>query len=279
MNSRLLSWVAAAAAIMVVLALLAGWLWMRSAPPAAPVTSVADAGRVLPTPLEPAQPMPVPPAETASPTADDAVPDATPAPPLPTDDAGLRQALIELVGRTAVLSLLQTEGLAERIVATVDNLPRNHVAPRLWPVHPTDGRFTVDAEGRIALDNAERYGPFVRLVESVPPATAAAFYRRLQPQLQAAYEELGYPGRSFHTRMIEVIDHLLATPTVPPPIAVTLTEVRGPIAPERPWVRYEYAEPALESRSAGQRILLRVGEVHQRRLMGWLRGFRAQIAR
>jgi len=145
-------------------------------------------------------------------------------------------------------------------------------------VNPTEGRFTVDAAPAIALDNAERYGPFVRMVESVAPADAAALYRRLQPQMQAAYEELGYPGQSFHTRLLEVIDHLLATPVPPPPVAVTLTDVKGPIPSERPWVRYEYADTTMESRSSGQKILMRLGQVNQRRLMGWLRSFRGQIA-
>jgi len=60
---------------------------------------------------------------------------------------------------------------------------------------------------------------------------------------------------------------------------VTLTDVKGPIPSEQPWVRYEYVDPALEALSAGQKILLRSGEVNQRRLVGWLRQFRAQIAR
>jgi hypothetical protein len=270
------STVAIGALVALGLAAALAWFWPRPpaepapAPPAPPVAAPAADPASAPTAAA---------SEAASAPATAASAAAAPAPPLPADDADVRQALVELLGREAVLRLLQTDGFAERIVATVDNLPRTHAAPRLWPVHPTEGRFGVDPDQRIALDNAERYGPLVRLVEGVEPATAAAFYRRLQPQLQAAYENLGYPGRSFHERLLEVIDHLLATPPVQTPVAVTLTEVKGPIASERPWVRYEFADPALESRSAGQKILLRVGEVHQRRLMTWLRGLRAELGR
>ena len=277
MTSRFLPWAAAAA---LVLGLLAFWLWPRPALPPAPAAPAAEPAGAAPTASAPP-----PPASTrspATPPVDDTAVQAPPAPPttvapLAADDASVRQALTGLLGREAVLALLQTDGFAERVVATVDALPRGHAAPRLWPVHPAEGRFTVDG-GRIAAANEQRYAPFVRMVERLDPAAAAGLYRRLQPQLQAAYENLGYPGRRFDDRLLEVVDHLLATPQPDSPPAVTLTEVKGPIAPERPWVRYEYADPALESRSAGQRILLRLGDAQRRSLIDWLRAFRAQVA-
>ena len=277
MTSRFLPWAAAAA---LVLGLLAFWLWPRPALPPAPAAPAAEPAGAAPTASAPP-----PPASTrspATPPVDDTAVQAPPAPPttvapLAADDASVRQALTGLLGREAVLALLQADGFAERVVATVDALPRGHAAPRLWPVHPAEGRFTVDG-GRIAAANEQRYAPFVRMVERLDPAAAAGLYRRLQPQLQAAYENLGYPGRRFDDRLLEVVDHLLATPQPDSPPAVTLTEVKGPIAPERPWVRYEYADPALESRSAGQRILLRLGDAQRRSLIDWLRAFRAQVA-
>jgi len=269
----------------VVIALLAAalvWFGLRPAETPAPTPPEPVAVAPAPPPVMPASepaPTALPPMPAAS-TLPEPVPAAATLPPLPAEDGPVRDALIALMGKPAVLGFLQTDGFARRIVVTVDNLPRGHAAPRLWPVNPTEGRFTVgDPSASIALDNAERYGPFVRLVESVSPADAAALYRRLLPQMQAAYEELGYPGQPFQARLLAVIDHLLATPVPTPPVAVTLTDVKGPIPSERPWVRYEYADPSMESRSSGQKILMRLGEAHQRRLMGWLRQFRAQIAR
>ncbi|HMQ71949.1 MAG TPA: DUF3014 domain-containing protein [Rubrivivax sp.] len=277
MTSRFLPWAAAAA---LVLGLLAFWLWPRPALPPAPAAPAAEPAGAAPTASAPPPPASTP--SPATPPVDDTAVQAPPAPPttvapLAADDASVRQALTGLLGREAVLALLQADGFAERVVATVDALPRGHAAPRLWPVHPAEGRFTVDG-GRIAAANEQRYAPFVRMVERLDPAAAAGLYRRLQPQLQAAYENLGYPGRRFDDRLLEVVDHLLATPQPDSPPAVTLTEVKGPIAPERPWVRYEYADPALESRSAGQRILLRLGDAQRRSLIDWLRAFRAQVA-
>jgi len=262
-------------AVLVALAVVA-YVVLNRPPPvpeAAPPTPAPVETVPAPAPAEP----PSAPASAAAPQEPASV--ASALPPLAADDAAVKDALIGLLGKPAVLTLLQTDGFAQRVAATVDNLPRRHVAPRLWPVNPTEGRFTVDDQGHIAPANADRYAAFVRLVESVRPAEAAALYRRLAPQLQKAYEELGYPSQRFRDRLVEVLDHLLATPTVTPPLAVQLTQVKGPVASERPWVRYEYADPSLESLSAGQRILLRTGDVNQRRLMAWLRAFRSEITR
>jgi hypothetical protein len=46
----------------------------------------------------------------------------------------------------------------------------------------------------------------------------------------------------------------------------------------RPWVRYEYVDPELESLSAGQKMLVRVGLDHERALKKKLRELRALLA-
>jgi hypothetical protein len=60
-------------------------------------------------------------------------------------------------------------------------------------------------------------------------------------------------------------------------VELTLTEIKGPIPSQRPWVHYEFADPALERRSAGQKLLLRMGPVNQRRLMAKLADLRGQL--
>lgn len=269
MNAR--PWPALAGAAILLLAGAAAWWWQRGGEPAAvPPGPPPAAERPMPAPAPEASALPAEPAPPA-PRADET--------PLPREDAAVRQALVDLLGREAVLRLVQTDGFARRVAATVDNLPRPHAAPRLWPVNPTAGRFAVDEAGRIAAANAPRYDALLGVALAVEPAQAAALYRRLLPQLQAAYEELGYPGRSFHARLVAVIDHLLAAEVPREPPQTVLTEVKGPIAPERPWVRHEYADPALESASAGRRILWRMGAERQRRVQDWLRALRAEITR
>jgi len=55
--------------------------------------------------------------------------------------------------------------------------------------------------------------------------------------------------------------------------------VKGEVPSLRPWVRYEFADPAFESASAGHKIMLRVGAVNERRLKTKLRELRAELGR
>jgi hypothetical protein len=213
-------------------------------------------------------------------------PEAPPTQPEPTPSeaplaaANLEEALVALLGRKPVASFLQLDDFPHRVVATVDNLPRPSATAKLWPVTPTSGRFTVterNGKATISPDNGMRYTPLLLFVEGIDSKRLVDLYVRYLPSLQQAYQELGYPDQRFHTRLLEVIDHLLATPTVAEPIAVQLTEVKGPVASDRPWVRYEFSDASLQDLSAGQKMLLRVGSVNQRRLMSKLAELRKEI--
>lgn len=263
MTNKLLLGVALVAA----LAAAALFWWFRTAPaPAAPAPPVAQAP-------EPTASAPAPEPKT---------PLEVPVAAVPLTAEEIPQALIDLVGRKAVASFLQTDDFPRRMVATVDNLGRAHAPPILWPVTPTAERFMVedrDGASVIHADNAARYTPFVLLAETVDVGKAVDLYVRMYPLLQRSYQELGYPNKSFNDRMVEVIDMLLATPDVEYPVKVELTEVKGPIPSVRPWVRYQYADPKLEALASGQKILVRSGAVNQRRLKGKLAEFRAELVK
>ncbi len=275
-------WVVLGLGLAVAAAGLAWWLLRAPAP--APVQTAPVA--VAPAPTAPA-PMASAPAEPAvrhpiEPAASGAQAGARPLPPADQADAYIAEALTGLLGRKAVLSFLSTDRFAARFVATVDNLDRPHAAARLWPVNPTSAKFgTVNAAdgSLIGAENARRYTPFVQFIAAADTARAVALYKQLYPLFQQAYEELGYPGKYFNDRLVGVIDHLLETPLPAGPLKVKLTEVKGPIESATPWVRHEYADPALEARSSGQKILLRVGPENALRLKAKLVELRRGIAR
>ncbi len=238
------------------------WLWRQGlVPPAAP--SVPSPMRSVAT-----EPVLAPPTRAASePSVKHPVdaPVATAPPSAPVD---MEAALAELFGRKAVLSMFDLRDLPRRLVATVDNLGRSHAPASMWPVNPTAGRFVVEKRNGaefISADNGLRYSPYLLLIETVDLRQLVALYVRFYPVLQQAYVDIGYPNRYFNDRLVEVIDQLLATPELNEPLKIRLPVVAGPVQPERPWVMYEFAAPGLQSLSAGQKLLLRMGPVNQRR--------------
>ncbi len=249
----------------------AAW-WLRSQAPPAPAATAPpmEPPAALPSP----SPVPAPVAEAPQPE--------PPAAPQPLAADGVRPALETLFGKKALAALLQPDDFVRRFVVTVDNLARPHAPAPHWPVRPTEGRFTVVERAGAAVvnpDNAARYTPFVLLAEKTDSKALVALYVRLLPLLQQAYEDAGYPKQRFHTRLLAVVDHLLAAPQAPELIPVHLTEVKGDVPSTRPWLRYEYADPDFEAASAGHKIMMRVGAVNERRLKAKLRELRAELLR
>ena len=224
-------------------------------------------------PPAPTQPAPAPPQESAVkfplPESPAPVPE-TPLPALGESDHAVREDLATVIGADAVSKFVAIDDVIRRIVSTVDNLPREKLALRLWPILPTAGKFTVvEHDGRTELspENHLRYEPVMVVVAAVDARRAAAFYQHFYPLFQQAYRDLGYPSGYFNDRLVEVIDHLLAAP-----------EVTGPIELVRPAVYYKYADPALEQLSAGQKVLIRIGPENGKLLKAKLAEFRRQIA-
>ena len=256
-------------AVLVLIA-IGAYIWMMPAQQQTPPPPPPVASRPAIAPSEPGikHPVQVPPG-------------ATELPPIDRADEFVKERLTELLGAKTVKAFVQADNFVRRVVATVDNLSRSLAPPRMWPVRPTPGRFTVEAVGQesvISAKNAARYAPFVALVESVDTERVVALYQRLYPLFQGAYEELGYPGKYFNDRLVAVIDMLLETPEPSGPLNVALPEIQGPLKPTRPWVLYRFSDPAFEGLASGQKILLRVGRENGKRLKAKLAAIRKLIA-
>lgn len=251
-----------AAAVIALAAAAGAWFWLsQTQAPQAPEPPVA-------------QPAPAAPAKASAP---ELVPSPADQVLNAEDVAG---ALERLLGRDAVLKFLDATDFPRKAVATLDNLGRDHAPVQAWPVLPAPGRFLVAGGGTpqtIAAENALRYLPFVAFIDSVDPAQAVDLYRRMYPVLQKEYRALGLGERPLHARVLEVIDILLKTPEPAQSPAVTLTEVKGPMAPAQPWTRYEYADPSLQRLTSGQKMLLRVGPEHRKVLKAKLQAIRREL--
>jgi hypothetical protein len=195
--------------------------------------------------------------------------DTTPLPALDASDAAVIAALGAIAG-DGLGAILNPEHVIQRIVATVDALPRPKLASDAFPVRAPPGTFVAHRNGdRAEIDarNAARYAAYARAAEAVDAKKLVAWYAHAYPLFQQAYRELGYRDGYFNDRLVFVIDHLLATPDITEPIALS-----------QPNVLYEYADPTLESRSAGQKLLLRSGPENEAVIKAKLREIRAALA-
>lgn len=190
-------------------------------------------------------------------------------PALDASDSLVANALASLAGSSDLGALLFPEQIIPHIVATVDALPRESVGTRVLPVRTPAGSFEteqMDGHAVIAAANAARYAPYMRVLEDVDPKALVAWYVRNYPLFQQAYRELGYPNGYFNDRLIAAIDDMLAAPTP-----------SGPIALVQPKVFYRYADPGLQSLSAGQKLLIRTGPANEATIKARLRAFRAAL--
>ncbi|MEW6163693.1 MAG: DUF3014 domain-containing protein [Pseudomonadota bacterium] len=239
-------------AVLMAIAGASAYFWPRQPPPQEPAVAVAAppvAPVAVPQPAATEAPPPIQhPIETPPP--------AQPLPALDASDALLGQRLERLLGMKAWRTLFLPEALVRRIVATVDNLPRQDAPAKMWPVRPTAGWMVTagaDATLGIAPGNADRYAAHAAALRFADMAALAALYREFYPLFQQAYVELGFPDGYFNDRLIAAIDDLLATPEPATPPALVQEKVR-----------YRFADPDLDRRSAGQKILLRIGTEHAR---------------
>lgn len=247
------------------------WWWMygrdaaQTVPPANEVTTPGVPNTEDETVAEPerepeiAHPMPAP--EPGGPAL----------PELENSDGEAMNELRTLFGAEPIESFIVPREVIRRFVLAVDSLDREPLPMWLRPVRRVPGSFGVAGEGeslRIDTANAARYEPLVKIIDGVDMQKLAAVYRRYYPLFQDAYDRLGNPrARYFNDRLIDVIDHLLATPVVSEPIPLV-----------RPKVLYLFADPELEQRSSGQKAMVRMGRENAAKLQARLREFRSAIA-
>ena len=198
------------------------FFWPASAPPPPPP---GPAKTEAPAPTGPRFPVASKPSE--------------PLPTLKESDVTVVESLKGLVGADRVAKLFVPENLIGNIVATMDNLPREHVSRRLWPVTSPGG--TMKTSGRddklaISADNGVRYKLYVEAFDKADPAAVVGAYVHFYPLFQQAYVELGYPNGYF-----------------------------------------KYADPDLESRSSGQKLLVRLGPDNEARVKAKLREYRKEV--
>jgi hypothetical protein len=274
-ESRSSEWLVPGLAIVLILGAAGTFIWWQMRGPLLwPWSEPPPAAQA------PAKPAPAPaaapaPAPVAQPEVSHPLPESEPKAPvkaLPTlemSDSLARSTFAELFGRQAFAALFQPVDLVQRIVATVDSLPRETAPQRMMPLKPVRGAFAVSESGEeFVLDakNFARYEPYVKALAAVDAKALVAAYVHAYPLFQRAYRDLGYPKGHFNDRLLAMIDDMLAAP-----------EVKAPIKLLRPKVLYEFADPDLETRSAGQKAMVRMGPANAAQVKAKLREIRKEI--
>lgn len=239
----------------------------------------------IPERNEPVEPEPEAPAFVVDEKAVPSTPEleAIPLPPLTESDDYVRQSLSDVVGEAAVIQYFATEGVVSRMVATVDMLGSQQVPASIQAIQGPGGSFaaTLDPNPPTVMHNemgdeipqflsdpanSERYLAYVEMLEALDADEFAALFQRNYPLFRQAWRELGYTETEFNDRLLEVIDELLATPAVEEPFRL--------IKPESVYV---FVDEELESLSAGQKILLRMGADNAARVKSKLSEFRQAL--
>lgn len=216
-------------------------------------------------------------ARTGETPAPPVVPTATPAPaptPIPSpftqveldgSDQVVREATGVLSDSPLWVKWLAHDDLVRRFVASV-NLVANGKSPRgqIPFLRPAKKFDAVDRNGDLYPDPASyrRYDRVVSIVTAVEPSKAAVLYDEMKPLFDRAYLEISKPGASFDQLLEKAILHLADTPipAAPPKL-------------QRKVLTYRYADGRLESLSAAQRQLLRLGPDKARAVQAWLTRF------
>ena len=195
-------------------------------------------------------------------------PDPIVLPPLDESDAFVREHLVgELVG-TAGADWLDESDLVLRAAAVIANGRDGNIPTRLLGFARVPGAFEVeDPDGVTVIAPAThaRYDALVETATAIPPGQAAELIVLLEPLLVEGLAMLGRPEAP-RALLTATLQHVLDTPVTQSPIAV-----------EQPKVFYLFKNPTLESRSALQKQLLRMGPDNVRALKAYARELASEL--
>ena len=187
-------------------------------------------------------------------------------PEIHNSDQSMELSIASLLTDKSFPHIFIMENFIQRFVATVDNLPEKKLPHTHLPIRSPKGKFIVSGtpgEPQTSSRNNQRYSPYVKVIEAINPEMAVKVYTHFYPLFQKAYEQLGYKNAYFNDRLVFVLDHLIETPNPADPLSLV-----------QPVVLYTYADSDYENMSAGQKLLLRIGQNNRTSVLEILRSYR-----
>jgi hypothetical protein len=224
------------------LAVVAGYLFLRRG------ASQPDASAAA------VKPAPTPRAEPGELTA---------LPPLDETDAIVRELVSRLSSHPTVAAWLATDGLLVNFVVVTSRIANGETpVAELKAVGPVP-RFSTRTSRDIAYidpSSYRRYDRHAEAVSAIDARGAAQLYATLKPRIADAYRRMGHPDGNFDPVLERAIIELLRVPAID-----------GEVALEPHGIVYAFAEPRLQSMTAAQKQLLRMGPQNVRAVQAKLR--------
>lgn len=184
-------------------------------------------------------------------------------PPLDETDPIVRQLVEKLSSHPMVAAWLTTDGLILNFVVVTSRIANGDTpVAELKAVGPIP-RFRVRESGdNLFLDrsNYARYDRHAAAVAALDARGAARLYSTLEPRIQDAYKRLGPQSADFDPVLERAIIELLEVPVV-----------EGNIALEPQGIVYGFADPRLQTMTAAQKQLFRMGPQNVRAVQTKLR--------
>jgi hypothetical protein len=189
-------------------------------------------------------------------------------PPLEVDlnksDPVIRDLIKGITSNPRLGNWAKTNDLVLKFVAGIDNIA-NGQSPRAQVDFFTlaEGFHVVERNGRTYLDPAsyDRYNTVAEVFDSLDTEGTVRLYKQLNPLIQEAYRDLGYPDTNFEDTLTKAVVELLKVPVV------------KDVLVEKKIISYAMVDPELESLSQAQKHLLRMGPENILRIQAKLREF------
>ncbi|MFQ5744645.1 MAG: DUF3014 domain-containing protein [Acidobacteriota bacterium] len=217
-----------------------------------------------PEPVASPEPPPAPPQVEEPPP-----PPALELPPLDASDGFVRLLVTGLSTDPQLEKVIAAHRLIHTLVAVVDNIASGEDPRRLLEFLEPDRKFRVLKHGDTTVINPasyKRYDWAAAVFASLDTDGTAKLLHDLEPLLDEAYQELGYPSAKFMGALNAAIDRLAATP-IPDGDPVVRLGV----------LTYRFADPTFEALSPAEKHLLRMGPANARTIQAKLKELKAAL--
>ena len=178
-------------------------------------------------------------------------------------DGVVRELVKELSSHPRLAMWLMSDELIRKFVAAVDSIANGQSPALQIDFFEPEEDFKVSQElGEYSIDpeSYKRYDIAAEVFASLDPKGCVTLYKKLTPAIQEAYKDLGYPDADFNDTLKKAMIELLEVPVVDEPIKL-----------EKIVVTYAMVDKDLESLSAAQKHLLRMGPDNVRVIQEMLR--------